>query len=251
MQMKKILTGLAAVAGLSVSVLAMTATAHAADLAAAPVYTKAPPPVAIYNWTGFYIGANGGMGEGNTKERFSNGAQANQGLSGGMAGATAGYNWQFGAAVVGVESDWDWTDIKGSAACPNTAFTCFSKANDVATFRGRLGWAANGPVLLYVTGGAAYENVKNGALNAAGTGGLATGSYNTDRWGWAAGAGVEYGFLPNWSAKLEYMHYGFMNYTAPAGTLSTTPTTLSQNIDTIKVGVNYHFNWGGPVVAKY
>ena len=245
--MKKILMGLAALAGLSAS------TAMAADLSA-PVYTKAPPPPAIYNWTGFYIGGQGGMGEGHTKEQFALATtQSNQGISGGMAGVTAGYNWQFGATVVGVEADWDWTDIKGSAACPNALFTCFSKLDDVATFRGRFGWAANGPVLLYVTGGAAYANAHNGALNAAGNPGTgATGVFNSDRWGWAAGAGLEYGFLPNWSAKVEYMHYGFLNYTAPSGSLSgTSSATLSHDIDTIKFGVNYHFNWGTPVVAKY
>jgi outer membrane immunogenic protein len=81
---------------------------------------------------------------------------------------------------------------------------------------------------------------------------LFNGLYNTDRWGYAAGAGIEWGFAPNWSAKVEYMHYGFDSVTAPAGTLSAANTVaLGLNIDTVKVGVNYHFGWTNPVVAKY
>jgi len=77
-----------------------------------------------------------------------------------------------------------------------------------------------------------------------------TGNYNTDRWGYAAGVGIEYGFTPNWSAKFEYMHYGFDTANAPMGTLSATNVSaLRLNIDTLKVGINYRF--GGPVVAKY
>ena len=77
-----------------------------------------------------------------------------------------------------------------------------------------------------------------------------TGVYTADRWGYAVGAGLEYGFAPNWSAKLEYMHYGFDDITSPGGTIGP-PITLGLRADTVKAGVNYRFGWGGPAAAKY
>ena len=77
----------------------------------------------------------------------------------------------------------------------------------------------------------------------------ATGLHSSDRWGYAAGAGIEWGFSPNWTAKVEYMHYGLGSETAPAGTLDVVPTSSRLDVDTVKVGVNYR--WGGPAVAKY
>jgi outer membrane immunogenic protein len=225
--------------------------AMAADLAARP-YVKAPPPVvAVYNWTGFYIGANGGYGWG----RISSGTtvapfvSTAADTSGGLAGGQIGYNWQVQNWVFGLEADGDWADVKGSALCPNPAFDCAANTRALATFRGRIGWAI-GPTLLYATGGLGYANTRystlTGGVPAAGT----TGYFTSDRWGWAAGAGVEYGFTPNWSAKLEYMHYGFDDATAPIGTLSPgVPVFTTLRIDTIKAGINYRF--GGPVVAKY
>jgi outer membrane immunogenic protein len=98
----------------------------------------------------------------------------------------------------------DWANIRGSALCPNPIASCASDTRALASFRGRLGWAT-GPVLLYGTGGLGYANTRFSALTI--VGGLpalgATGSYTTDRWGYAAGAGIEYGFTPNWSAKLD------------------------------------------------
>jgi outer membrane immunogenic protein len=165
-----------------------------------------------------------------------------------MAGGQIGYNWQAASWVFGLEADGDWANIKGSTSCPNPAFTCGTNIRDLASFRGRVGYAA-GPVLLYGTGGLGYANARYTALPAA-IGFL--GSDTMDRWGYAVGAGVEWGFAPNWSAKLEYMHYGFDNATAPVPTLDpVNSANLGLRIDTVKVGVNYHFGWTGPVVAKY
>jgi outer membrane immunogenic protein len=76
------------------------------------------------------------------------------------------------------------------------------------------------------------------------------GTFNPDRWGYTLGAGLEYGLTPNWSAKLEYLHYGFSSATAPVGTLGPrSAVALSSSVDTLKVGINYRF--GGPIVAKY
>ncbi len=243
---------------IAVSAMFGVGVASAADLAPAP-YTKAPPPppVAIYNWTGFYIGVNGGGGWGRTDEYFSPvGTYANHDISGAFAGGQIGYNWQAGAWVFGLEADGDWANIKGSTVCPNPTFDCTSEVRDLASFRGRVGYAS-GPVLFYGTGGLGYANTHYSILTFAGglpsvAGALtSTGLYNDDRWGYAVGAGIEWGFAPNWSAKLEYMHYGFGTDTAPLETLLAGNTSaLGLNIDTVKVGINYRFG-GAPVVAKY
>jgi len=239
--MKKILLGTVAVFALGVT------SASAADLAARP-YTKAPPMMAaIYDWTGFYIGANGGGGWGRDRLSQATGV-LNIDPSGGFAGGQIGYNWQNGAWVLGVEADGDWADINGSSAC-GVGFACSSKTNALASFRGRIGYAVNN-VLFYGTGGAGYASTRDSILTAAGAPVAgATGVFNSDRWGYAAGAGIEWGFNPNWTAKVEYMHYGLGTETAPAGTIDVVPTNSRLNVDTVKVGVNYR--WGGPAIAKY
>ncbi|MHC4055488.1 outer membrane protein [Bradyrhizobium sp. 25ACV] len=206
---------------------------------------------AVYDWTGFYIGANGGYGWASSKLTAPGNPDTSSSPSGGLAGGQLGYNWQTGAVVLGVEGDADWANIRGSTSCPGAAFVCASNTRALATLRGRIGWAA-GPVLLYGTAGGAYANEHYSALTPAG-GAFAgtTGVNDADRWGYSAGAGVEYGFTPNWSAKVEYMHYGFGTTRAPQGTLAPgpVPVDLHLSIDTVKVGVNYR--WGGPIIAKY
>jgi outer membrane immunogenic protein len=239
-------------AAIAFSAIASVSTASAADLPAR-TYSKAPtpPPVAVYDWTGFYVGVNGGGGWGRTDWFFNVvGTTANHDSSGGLAGGQIGYNWQTGPWVFGVEADGDWADINGSTPCPNPAFVCASNTRDLASFRGRVGWAT-GPVLLYGTGGGAYANTHYTALTPLGVSGAgSTGFASTDRWGYAAGAGIEWGFMPNWSAKVEYMHYGFDNVTVAPGLLGANSAALGLNIDTVKVGVNYRFG-PSPVVARY
>lgn len=228
----------------------LSASASAADLSVR-TYSKAPVIVdPAYNWTGFYIGVNGGGGWGRTDFQFSNGTpNANHDLSGGFAGGQIGYNWQAGPWVFGLEADGDWANLSGSALCPNPAFACASNVRDLASFRGRVGYAVNN-VLFYGTGGAGYANAHYTTLSGGVPAATTTGVFNDDRWGYAAGAGIEYGFAPNWSAKVEYMHYGFGTDTAPVGTLGVFFTAaLRLNVDTVKAGINYRF--GGPVVAKY
>ncbi|WJR75123.1 outer membrane beta-barrel protein [Bradyrhizobium sp. NP1] len=235
----------------AIAVMAFAGNAMAADLAARP-YTKAPPPVVapIYNWTGFYIGVNGGGGWGDSRWQFAAAPfNTNHNTSGGMAGGQIGYNWQVTPSwVLGLEADGDWADINGSTTCPAGPLTaCSTNTRSLASFRGRVGWAVNN-VLFYGTAGAGYANTRYNALPAVGT----IGTFSSDRWGYAAGAGVEWGFAPNWSAKVEYMHYGFDTATAPIGTLGGLGTAaLRLDIDTVKAGINYRFNWGGPVVARY
>src|SRR5260370_29715455 len=102
-----------------VALAAMTAIAAAADVARrapVPYYPAQPAIVQIYNWTGFYIGINGGGGFGSSNWDST----GSRDVSGGLIGGTAGYNYQFGQVVAGIEGDIDWSGINGSTTnlCP-------------------------------------------------------------------------------------------------------------------------------------
>jgi outer membrane immunogenic protein len=230
--MKKFLLASAALVALSAF-----APATAADLAARP-YTKAPPaPVAVYNWTGFYLGAFGGYATQND--------DASNKMSGGFAGGTVGYNWQTSNIVFGLEADGGWADVGASAtglvpvADVLTPVTVSSRINALGTVRGRIGVAVD-RVLFYATGGYAWIDNK---FSASGLG--LTLSDSKFHSGWTVGGGIEAFIAPQWSVKGEYLYrsFGSENYfsgTVPSGTL---------NLHSFQVGVNYHF--GAPVVAKY
>jgi outer membrane immunogenic protein len=120
--------------------------------------------------------------------------------------------------------------------------------------RGRIGYAFAPAWLVYVTGGGAATSAKLTIADAAI--GVAPLSQSDTRWGWTVGAGVEWGFSGNWSLKLEYLHadFGNSNYFTPDINTGVI-VVLSQNArltdDMVRVGVNYRFNWAGPVVARY
>ena len=248
--MKKFLLG-------SVALVAFAAPAAAADLAARP-YTKAPSMIAaVYDWSGFYIGANGGWGSSRKCWDFVTPAGAfagNEGChdaTGGTAGGQVGYRWQAGTWVFGVEGQGNWADFRGSSvslAFPATNIR--SKVDAFGLFTGQVGWAANN-VLLYVKGGAAVTSDRYNITTVAGNALIASSNDDT-RWGGVAGVGVEYGFSPNWSAAIEYDHL-FMgnrttNFNTPAGVFFTNER-IRQDVDLVTVRVNYR--WGGPVIAKY
>ena len=239
-QMKKYVVAAAGLLMLGAS------AASAADLGPRMV-TKAPPMYSpVYNWTGFYLGVNGGYGWANSTHIDSLGRSTGSfNQNGGMVGGTAGYNWQLGSTVLGLETDLDWARINGSTAAGACAFgACYTNMQSFGTFRGRLGYAA-GMWMPYVTGGLAYADIKSGQT-------VATSS---DQWraGWTVGAGVEAMFAPSWSAKLEYLYADFGTsgggaYTTPAG---INVAASERNVNIVRAGINYHFDWGGPVVARY
>jgi len=260
--MKKFLM---AAAGLAA--LALASPASAADLAARP-YTKAPAPIvaAVYNWSGFYIGLNGGGGS----SRNCWDLTANNGLAlantpregchdatGGLAGGQVGYRWQSASWVFGVEAQGDWADLKGSSASATAIipFNNQTRIDGIGLFTGQVGYAWSN-ILLFVKGGAAvthnnYSNVftvANGA-NAVGT---VFNSASDTRWGGTIGAGLEVGFAPNWSVGVEYNHLfmGSPNITFPATAIAVSRAdNIRQDVDMATVRVNYRF--GGPVTAKY
>jgi outer membrane immunogenic protein len=251
--MKKILLGAA-----SLIAMAAVAPASAADLAARP-YTKAPPMVAaIYDWSGFYIGINGGGGSARKCwDLLQSGAVLFPGTpegchnaTGGTVGGQIGYRWQAASWVFGVEGQGNWADFSGSNV--NLVFPTLSDHSRIDSFgliTGQVGYAWNN-VLAYVKGGAAVVGDKYDTT-VIGTGALVDSAKET-RWGGTVGVGLEYGFAPNWSVGVEYDHLfmGNRSVTAntPAGVFSATDR-IRQDVDMGLVRLNYRF--GGPVVARY
>ena len=160
-------------------------SAAAADLSrpAPQQYYKAAVAPPVYNWTGFYIGINGGGGFGrsawDTTGGFNN--------SGGLVGGTLGYNYQVGQAVFGVEGDIDWANINGTttSACP---LGCKTGDDWLGTVRGRLGYAAD-RFMPFITGGAAFGDIKTSTPGFAGA--------TQTNVGWTVGAGLEFAIAQN------------------------------------------------------
>ena len=267
--MKKILVAFSA--------LAMgTAAASAADLPAR-VYTKAPPPMVapIYNWSGFYIGLNGGGGSAHTcwdllsvdvvatGTEIFNEPEGCHSATGGTVGGQIGYRWQATNFVFGVEAQGNWADFTGSNINQSLLAAGFvddhTKLDAFGLFTGQVGWAWNN-VLFCVKGGAAVVNDKYTVLfNASAapfTGLVATTGAET-RWGGTAGVGVEFGFAPGWSVGVEYDHIWLGDsdtiHTVASpfnAVVSTASQRISQGVDIGLVHVNYTFSaWGGPPVA--
>lgn len=227
--MKKYVAGCVAFAA-----LVTAQAAAAADLSVAPLY-KAPPPVQytqpVYNWSGFYLGVNGGGGWGHS---WWSAPSTGINTSGGQVGGTAGYNWQYGHAVFGLEGDIDWSHLSGST---NSALCSGCSVDDswLSTVRGRVGYAFGG-VLPYVTGGLAVGDIKANAPGFAG-------ATNTNA-GWTVGGGVEVALSQNWSAKAEYLHVDLGNFNCGlnCGTIPT--NNVSMHDDVVRAGLNYRFGWG-------
>ena len=213
----------------------------------------APIPVAIYNWTGFYIGVSGGGSLGQSThvdQATALGDTIGYNVKGGLIGGTAGYNLQVASFVVGVEGDFSWVGEYGShfddGLAGNPAFQSFTNETWNATARVRLGYAVDN-LLFYGTGGYAGAGVAAGIKDAT-TNALLV-SQSSTRSGWTAGGGLEWGFAPNWSAKFEWLYMKFES--APLNTLVAEGPRSSVPLDdnVVRAGINYRF--GGPVVAKY
>jgi outer membrane immunogenic protein len=212
--------------------LAAASPAHAADLSVAPMYKAPPAPLAapMYNWSGFYLGANGGGDWGRSKWDSANRFN----LSGGLVGGTAGYNWQVGHAVFGLEGDVDWTNLHGTTTttCPAG---CSTNNDWLATFRGRAGYAFD-RFLPYVTGGLAVGDIR------ATTPGF-SGATQTNA-GWTVGGGVEFALTNNWTAKAEYLHVDLGNFNCGFNCGAAATNNVSLHSDVVRAGVNYRFGGG-------
>jgi outer membrane immunogenic protein len=219
-------------ASFALAALATGQGAVAADLSLTPLYKAAPPPVAVpYDWSGFYLGVNGGGGWGHS---HWGGTGTGFGVNGGQAGGTLGYNRQIGNFVFGVEGDIDWSGLNGtgtSAGCPGG---CSTSESWLSTVRGRVGYAFD-RVMPYATGGLAVGDIR--AAMPGFPGSTATNA------GWTLGGGVEVALPGNWSAKAEYLRVdlGSLNCSgctpAPSNNVS-----LQENV--FRAGLNYRFGWG-------
>lgn len=241
--------------------LAMSVPAGAADLAARP-YTKAPAPAvaAVYDWSGFYIGINGGGGSARKCWDFVTpvtGVLVPEGChnaTGGTVGGQIGYRWQSANWVFGLEGQGNWADFSGDNI--STAFPADrdrTKVNSFGLITGQVGYAWNN-VLFYVKGGGAVVGDKYRIYTAPGFVGAGTvlASAKETRWGGTVGAGLEVGFAQNWSVGVEYDHIFLgtrtIGFTTPAGAAFGSDR-IRESVDIGLVRLNYRF--GGPVVARY
>jgi outer membrane immunogenic protein len=206
---------LGAVASIAASwTLGWTTSAQAADL---PYGSRAPytvnQPLNVYSWAGPYLGANLGYEWGSVQSNLTK-------PSGFLGGVQAGYNWQSGPWVFGVEGD-----LQATAADDTFAPWKFSNPW-FGTVRGRAGYAVNN-VLFYGTGGLAFGELRGETF------GLSE-SHTTA--GWTAGVGVEFGLARNWSAKVEYLYVDLAE-----SPFTITGVSNSYRFGLVRAGVNYHF----------
>jgi outer membrane immunogenic protein len=285
--MKRILfaaAGLVALAGLP---------AAAADLPVRAPIMKAPP-VEVWNWTGFYIGGNGGYswGRSETDVEYFNPVTGlpivppvgsitsiDFDLNGWVAGGQAGYNWQSGNWVFGIEADFQWSGQDGDAVftcaatliggpclpgltflppgVTGTTLSLSQKLEWFGTARLRAGMLFTPTTLVYVTGGLAYGSVEtSGLLNGFTPAGVAVSqafSNSDTNFGWTVGAGIEARLFGNWTGKLEYLYMdlGDFDSTVAFAAAPTIGARISSHVtdNIIRAGLNYKF--GGPLIARY
>lgn len=217
----------AAAIGLLSLVAVLPATA--ADLPRGSMPYKAPGYLPAYNWTGFYLGINGGGAFGDSDW---NAFALTNDPSGGMIGITAGYNWQgMGSPwVFGIEGDVGATFIDDGVACP-VGILCGTTNNWLGTVRGRVGFAWD-RFMPYVTGGIAF-----GDIEATRTGFTGASDENV---GWTVGAGLEGAIVGNWTAKIEYLYADLGDITCSAAACGIA-TNVDLQLSVVRAGVNYRF----------
>jgi outer membrane immunogenic protein len=233
-----------------------------------------------WNWTGFYVGGNGGYGVANddflqsitrtnpvVSYSLANHTNAPKGE---IAGLQAGYNHQVGSIVYGVEGDWQWTN-QAARSCgsicsstmrvalplnPLSAYLAIDqRINWFATARGRAGWTPSDGTMIYATAGAAWMGVNETDTNFSDGPPVPvtvfTGNSSSTKSGYALGAGAEFRLWGNWTGKVEYLHLDVAGITTAIPVTGVTVTTNTGRIrdDIARVGLNYHI--AGPVVAKY
>ena len=233
---------------LIVAALGFSAAAQAADV---PVKAAGAPVQPLFSWTGFYIGGFAGGAFGGSTDLHST---VPSGPYGGdrpdtfFGGGQLGVNYQFAPNwVAGIEgeigggSNADRVVMHPAPGGPRGPILHVHASDWLASVTGRLGytWGAG---MIYGKGGVAFRD--NGGLSG-------TVPFTSDRndTGYTVGAGLEYMFAPAWSAKIEYQYYNFD--TTSVAVAAGPSFSYKDDIHTVKAGINYHFNWGGPVVAKY
>jgi len=254
--MRKIFLGVVSAVALSQSVPARAADLPAKAYPAAPAIVPSP----IYDWSGFYIGLNGGGGSAQkcwdlVADTFGDfpGSEGCHDATGGTIGGQIGYRWQVANWVFGVEGQGNWANFKGN----NVSFLFApdynqSSVDGFGLLTAQFGYAWNN-VLFYFKGGAAVTGDKYDVFSGSTSSSMASASET--RWGGTVGAGIDFGFAPNWSVGVEYDHL-FMgtrgiNFMDPTGAFFETEN-IRQDVDIGLVRLNYRFGgWGAPVTARY
>ena len=226
----------------ALSLLATSFSAQAADIPR-PVFKGVRSVVAYYNWTGFYLGLNLGYGWGTSNWDYAFApafGPVNTRPKGWLFGVTAGYNYQTGSFVYGLEGDFAWANVRGSQTCA-ILFSCESENRWLGTFRGRLGYAMD-RWLPYITGGLAYGDVRATSNNPLFPGASAR------NLGWTLGGGIEYAFMGNWTAKLEYLYVDLGNFDCSTSCGVPGPVNVSFKENIVRLGLNYKF---GPTFGRF
>jgi outer membrane immunogenic protein len=240
--------------------LASPLAAPAAELPTKAPILKAPPPIAmVFGWSGHYVGGHlGGLWGSKDWSEPSFGSSSHD-LSGVMGGFQAGFNYQAGSFVFGVQGDWSWTNADGSNNCVSvTVFTvtgtfeCASDVKWLASVTGRVGHAMDRS-LIYVRGGFAWER-DHYSFDLVSPTALAVATAGGTRSGWTVGGGWETILAPNWTVFIEYNFYDFggrnENFTSALVSDVVFPIRIEEQKHVVKVGVNYLFDWGGSLIPK-
>jgi outer membrane immunogenic protein len=239
--------------------LMIPVAAGAADM---PLKAPPPPPPPPFSWTGFYFGgeAGGAFANGTISDSLF-GLSVSSNHSGFLGGGDVGYNYQASNIVFGIEGNFDWTSLNATGnGFPTRLGTLQGSASTdwITTAAGRLGITADrlfygggggsGAVLFYVKGGGGW--VKNSATITNLSNGNSVSASNNNS-GWLVGGGIEWAFTQNWSAKIEYDYLGLRSFSWNSVLFPGETFNASRNIQMLKAGINYRFNWGSPVVARY
>jgi outer membrane immunogenic protein len=229
---------------------------------ASDMAVKAPmtAPSAVYNWTGWYAGLSVGDGWGESKNTFNAnfppltpaGSDTTQ-VNGVIGGGQLGYNWQSGTWVLGVETDIQSAEQRGSNNTACSLAGCIIAGSTIAdtekltwfgTTRARVG-VTSGGWLAYVTGGAAYGGINAIGITTLPGVGTITVAKSSTQTGWTVGGGIEASLTGAWTWKVEYLYMdlGTLSASAPdpfiAGAIVGGSDHLTDNI--LRAGVNMHF----------
>jgi opacity protein-like surface antigen len=226
---------------------------------------------ARYNWSGFYVGAHlgGGLHLSDVADPFGPSLYGDTVRAPGpIAGGQAGYNWQLGRMLLGIEADASWADFFGTNTCVAysgfyVSANCVADADALVTLAPRLGWiiGADGGTLLYGKAGGAWTSGDVSSTTNA-DGGTPTTSSGASRFGWMLGAGAERMLSRQWSVKAEYdyLNFGSSGLATPQGFFQPVPSadpnavvlvpsvgsSVSQDTHLIKLGINYRLYEGAP-----
>lgn len=251
-------------AGAAAGVLLTGTSTFAADLGVAP-----PPPLPVFTWTGFELGAQVGGGSGQTALNIDGDpfvipatgpASTTYSNSGVFGGIHLGFNYQLTAPIViGLQAEYNFAGITGSTSSTPLSLVSTS-IREFGSVDGRIGVAFN-RLLVYAIGGFAYGDIRNQVQLA----GLAPGVirfFSVNRYGFDVGGGLEYNFYGNWTARAEYRYYdwgtlgfndaGFGGLVGALGNAVPNHTTR-ETMHTGRIGLTYKFGWpyASPVVARY